>query len=194
MKYAIIASIMIHTGILAPFINSWMPENPDKLDKPVVVEYVKIKAPQDRAITAETPRVDVTKKVEVKPAESAPADKPDEKAPEKISSDDAKKEAHIKSTKDYINYYQLIREKIRKRLKSNYRSYFKEGEVALIFSLTSEGKLISASINKSISTDDSTLQDIALASLKEASPFTSFPDAISVPQMSFELTVTFKRR
>jgi len=199
MKYALLASILIHVGIALPFVNVPVPDNPVKKEKPVVVDYVKLKEPKHKAQpvmpkTAETPKVEITAKVEAKPADEAPAPRIEKDAPKEAPTDDAKRQAKIRSTKDYINYYQLIREKIRKRLKSNYRSYFREGEVALVFTLSKDGRLIAVGINDSASTDDAALRDIATASVREASPFPPFPKALSLPDMTFDLTVTFKRR
>lgn len=199
MKYALLVSFLIHMGIAIPFVNMLPVNDPAKNEKPILVDYVKLKEPQLKIVpaeqkTAETPKIDIAKKVETKPAEQSPAPKNEAKALKDTTLNDAKEQAQIKSTRDYINYYQLIREKIRKRLKSNYRNYYKEGDVTLVFTLASDGRFISAAVNKAASIDDLTLQSIALASIREASPFPSFPKALFAPQMSFDLTVTFKRR
>ena len=105
----------------------------------------------------------------------------------------ARKQAKIRSTKDYINYYQLIREKIRQRLKSHYGRQHGEGEVRLEFLLRADGALLAAGADRAASTQDAALVEIALKSLKEASPLPPFPKAVDLPRMSFDLTVVFKK-
>jgi len=99
----------------------------------------------------------------------------------------------IKNTKDYVNYYQLIREKIRSRLKDNYVSRNKQGDVYMVFILNSSGELQRLEIDKARSTTDKRLIDIAGGSVREASPFPKFPKGLSIPSMSFNLQISFKK-
>lgn len=208
---ALIISTAAHSLIFLPFFNSpittMLREN-----KPMVVDYVKIKEPPRVEIlkrrseqaasapkitiakTVETPKIELAKVVDVKPAnlEVKPA-KNSTQANRAAMERAAKKQAKIRSTKDYVNYYQLIREKIRQRLKANYSYYRKEGDIHLIFNLNSEGELLDASIDQATSASNSTLREIALSSLKEASPFPSFPKALSLPRMTFEVIISFRK-
>lgn len=198
-RNAIAISTLIHSALFAPFPRVDAAKFDLEPGKPVKVDYVYIKEPAPKVLppepmTVETPKIDIAAKIEVKPADEAPAPRIEKNAPKEAPMDDAKRQARIGSTRDYINYYQLIREKIRKRLKSNYGSRFKEGEVALAFTLSKDGRLIAAGVNDSASTDDAALRDIATSSVREASPFAPFPAALSLPEMTFDLTVTFKRR
>jgi TonB family protein len=104
-----------------------------------------------------------------------------------------KKETKLKSTRDYISYYSLLRERVRRRLKENYRNYAKEGDVYLTFGLSADGTLLTLNIDDARSSADIVLRDMALKSLKEASPFPRFPKGLTVPKMSFSVLISFRR-
>ena len=96
--------------------------------------------------------------------------------------------------KDYISYSQAVRDKIRKRLVDSYRHYFKEGNVNLFFVIKSDGRLLDLIIDNRRSTDDKKLVDIAVSSLKEASPFSPFPKKLAASQLPFSITISFKEK
>jgi outer membrane biosynthesis protein TonB len=195
-RNSVFISIAIHLLIFFPLLNS-INENPRNRDR-ILVDYIilkEAKAAAEKRVAetrpAVTPKVEMKAKAEPRPAPSAaPAKK---QAAERVSQEIAKKQARIKSTKDYINYYDLIREKIRQRLKDHYSRQYREGEVRLVFVLRSDGTLTSEEADSAYSTQDASLIDIALKSLKEASPLPPFPKALDLPEMSFDLTVVFKK-
>ncbi len=194
-KNAIFASLVIHLFIFTPLERMEPAHN--ITNKTIVVDYVVIKEiekPKEvsESNIKETPRVELSQKVEIKPV--VKYDEADEKAEAtKLSEDEAKHASSIRSGKDYINYYQLIREKIRRRLKTNYRDYHSEGEVYLIFSLSADGALLNYKIESTRSTSDKILIDMAVLSLEQASPFPPFPKEISLPEMSFNVEISFKK-
>ena len=195
-RYAIVLSAVIHSAIFLPV--AWREKMPDVKKKDIAVEYIVIKEPPKPLPprpAAETPKVEVAAKVELKP--EAPVKPKDEAKKTETEADDAakqaRKEAALKYSKDYINYYQLLRERVRRRLKANYRDRSREGDVELVFVLTSQGSLLDAGADDARSSPDAYLRRIALASLKEAAPFPSFPEGLSVDRMSFTLTVSFKK-
>ena len=196
-KHAIIASTLIHSMII--FCIGGQGLITQKVDKRdiIVIDYVVTKEPKEAKVVklrmTETPKIELSSKVEDAPA-SANAATAKSDTDKDASRDLAVRQARVKATKDYINYYQLIREKIRRRLKDRYRGYHGEGDVSLIFVLNSGGSLVSAAVDQTASTRDRILVDAAVQSLKEAAPFAPFPKAISIPQMSFTLTVSFKKR
>ncbi|OGX00836.1 MAG: hypothetical protein A3I73_05080 [Omnitrophica bacterium RIFCSPLOWO2_02_FULL_45_16] len=105
----------------------------------------------------------------------------------------AKKEAHVKSSKDYIDYYDFLKDKIKIRLQENYRFYKGEGDVYLSFTLSANGALLTYNIDRSRSSKDEVLLHVTSASLKAVSPFKPLPKAISAPKMSFNITIAFKK-
>lgn len=203
LKNAVVASTIMHSIIFIPFFNLAMPMRDKDVKKDMVVDYVVMKEPTSVEIaqrqmtikSIQTPRLELNKNVEVKPVASPkPAEtKKDTIAKRKANDRIAKKEAQVRSTKDYVGYYQFIREKIRQRLKANYRDYRRQGEVRLTFTLASSGALRDIGIDSASSVNDNVLRDIAVLSLKEASPFPAFPKALSLPKMSFDVIISFKK-
>lgn len=196
-RNAVMISLGIHAAVVLPLGNSSLVK--EQIKKEMIVDYVIMKETltakepvRDVALKIpETPKVELKPKIETSPAPIAPTAAVEAK--KDASSELAKKQARIKTTKDYISYYQLIREKIRRNLKTRYRNSYGEGSVALVFVLNANGTLQSADINDTISAKDQILRGVALSSLNDAAPFTSFPKGLSVPQMPFTITISFKK-
>lgn len=202
-KGALALSILLHTLIMSPFYNLNTETRRIERKKPVVVDYVKMAKPekiegvknQAAAEAAETPKIELKDKVEIIPSanigrEALKKTEIDKDTP----ADAAKKQAQIESTKDYVGYYNLIRERIRRRLKIHYRDWREEGVVGLRFSLSANGLLESFGIDETASAAGKTLRDMAILSIREASPFPPFPKGINLPRMSFDLTISFKKK
>lgn len=91
----------------------------------------------------------------------------------------------------YVNYYENIREKIRKNAYVYYQEDF-SGKVSLSFVLDNKGRLIQ------VETEDRQvsyyLRTIALKSIEEASPFPEFPPELEkYKTLAFKLTIHFKK-
>ena len=112
---------------------------------------------------------------------------------EQYAQEAAKKEAQIRSSKDYLDYYGFLKEKIRARLQENYKFYKGEGDVYISFVLGSKGQLLSYSIDRSKSAKDEVLLHITGASLMAVSPFPPLPKILSESKMSFSITISFKK-
>lgn len=218
LRGAFIISAIIHACAFVPFYNQrWLRQESEKKNT-VVVDYVILKEIA-AAITTnkevvlkrpETPRIDIQKEIAMKP-QPAPKVKADNRKSAKYSSlkdktnsrkedtvkksakEAVKKNAALKQNRDYVSYYQLIREKIRSRLKDNYRYYNREGDVYLSFTLTPNGSLLSYSIDKARSTQDDVLLQITGNSLKAISPFPSLPRSLTASKMSFSIAISFKK-
>lgn len=115
--------------------------------------------------------------------------------------DDAKKNADMSSyrvvskggDRDRLSYYQSMREKILAKLKRNYTSHYNDGDVHMFFILNKEGSIVRIDVAISRSTKDAGLINTALISLQQAGPFGPFPKDLSVKQVLFSLTVSFKK-
>lgn len=196
-RNALIVSALIHASLFAPlYLRHGEPERLP--DRDMTVDYVRVvepkavdmaRAPELKA--SETPRIEVKPKVDVPPAPAAPAAKAEtsKEAPSEL----AKKQAKLRSTEDYINYYQLIREKIRQEVKRRYRRSDEQGEVYLNFILASDGRLTACEADPSLSKAGRSLIDMAVASLRSAAPFPPFPKALNVPRVAFSVTIVFKK-
>lgn len=91
----------------------------------------------------------------------------------------------------YINYYQVVREKIKH---SAYQSYTRTemGEVYLSFVISSDGDLKQSRIVDEKSSFSPYLREISLKSVKISAPFPNFPKELDYPQLSFNVIVSFE--
>ncbi len=91
----------------------------------------------------------------------------------------------------YINYYQFIREKIRR---SAYQNYVRTetGEIYLSFIVYANGQIKETRLLEDKSSADSYLREVALQSVKDASPFPYFPKELDYPQLSFNVIISFE--
>ena len=97
----------------------------------------------------------------------------------------------LKKHPAYMDYYRLIRERIRANAYHNYNST-KKGEVLINFLVEKDGLLKSADLD-SRSVKDRTLRDIALKSVRESAPFPKFPEEISkYSHLQFNISIYFK--
>lgn len=197
-------SAFIHSAVFLPFFAVAVPKQEVVVNKPIIVDYVKNEKPvEDKKETvksrispkqAETPKLELSKDVEMKEKRSAAELLKNREDARRQVRELAKRQADVRSTKDYINYYQLIREKIRGRLKGHYRNYHTEGDVVLIFMVNSAGSVEAVEVETALSTRDPDLIRVAIASVRESSPFPPFPRELAYPQVAFDLTVSFKKQ
>lgn len=191
-RIALGISLALHSALAAPLLQVHRSRDSVRPDKEIVIDYVVLEEPAPAKVP-ETPRVEVAKYTDIKPTAAREDPTADARPEETPALAEARRQAKVRATKDYINYYQLIREKIRDRLKAHYRNYFAEGEVNLEFILSADGRLRDVRIDTGSSTADRTLHEMAARSVRDASPFPAFPKALALPQMSFNLQVSFKR-
>jgi len=91
----------------------------------------------------------------------------------------------------YISYYQLVREKIRRCAYYNY-SHTETGEVFVTFLISNDGYLKNVRMVEEKSSPSSYLGEIALRSVKDASPFPNFPKDLDYPSLSFNVIISFE--
>ena len=95
------------------------------------------------------------------------------------------------SSPSYIGYFQLTREKVRRILYQRY-SYTEEGEIYLSFIVASDGMIRDVRVDEERSSASPYLREIAIASVREASPFPPFPKDLEYPELSFNVVVSFE--
>lgn len=195
-RNAVIISIALHAAAIGPLWKAYLPKPP--VAQEAVVEYLVLKEPVRERVPVkdaevkvpETPKIELKPKVETAPAPDAPTDKAE--AGKDEARELAQRQAQARTTKDYINYYQLLREKIRQRVKHRYKNSYNEGEVRLNFTLSSKGAVVSCSVDRSLPVDAG-LAELAILSVREASPFPPFPESLQAGSMAFNVTVVFKK-
>lgn len=91
----------------------------------------------------------------------------------------------------YIGYYQMVREKIRRAAYQNY-ARTETGEVYLSFVISQDGSLKETRLAEEKSSPVPYLRETALRSIKDASPFPTFPKELDYPQLSFNIVISFE--
>ncbi|MFA4983936.1 MAG: TonB family protein [Candidatus Omnitrophota bacterium] len=91
----------------------------------------------------------------------------------------------------YLSYYQIIREKVRRAAYQNY-THNDTGEVYLSFVVSRNGFLSDMRLVEEKSSASSYLREIALRSIREASPFPAFPKDLDYPRLSFNVIISFE--
>lgn len=91
----------------------------------------------------------------------------------------------------YITHCQIIREKLKRSLYHNY-SGTETGEVYLAFVISHDGYLKESKVMEEKSSASIYLQKIALQSIKDASPYPTFPKELDYPQLSFNVVISFE--
>ena len=91
----------------------------------------------------------------------------------------------------YLNYDQIIRNKIKDRAYMNY-SGIDIGEVYLTFVLASDGSLKQIKLIEEKTSANEYLKNIGLKSIQESTPFPSFPRDLKYPELSFNVLIKFE--
>jgi len=92
---------------------------------------------------------------------------------------------------NYITYYQIVREKIRRSAFQNF-THNETGEVYVSFIISNDGLIRNTRLVEEKTTANDYLKDIALKSVREASPFPNFPKELDYQQLSFNIIISFQ--
>ncbi len=92
----------------------------------------------------------------------------------------------------YLNYYQVVREKIEHAAYQNY-TRIELGTVSISFVISSDGNLKQTRIIDEKSSFSPYLREVALKSVKNAAPFPGFPKDLNYPQLSFNVSISFQK-
>ncbi|MBU0503356.1 MAG: TonB family protein [Candidatus Omnitrophota bacterium] len=96
------------------------------------------------------------------------------------------------SNHSYLNYYQLVREQIRRSAYQNY-SRAEIGEVYISFLISNDGQIRQMRLIDNKTQANQYLRETAMRSIREASPFPAFPKELSeYPQLSFNVIISFE--
>lgn len=92
----------------------------------------------------------------------------------------------------YVNYYERIRERIRKEAYRNFK-FNVSGRIVLTFTVNNRGQLIIMNLDDKNSSHSSILRKIAQWSIKNSSPFPKFPNELKkFKTLTFNLSIHFK--
>lgn len=117
--------------------------------------------------------------------------KPSPKQTGNLFAPNALKKENLQKSAAYMNYYRIVREKIRKTAYQSYKGR-DQGKVYLNFNITKDGSLQAVRFGqKSASNID--LKTIALGSIKKSAPFPAFPKELrKFSQLQFNISIYFK--
>lgn len=215
LKKALFISFMGHCFILAPVVDIGK-FFPDKKTPDIQVTYYHVSPPKVESPKAVTSQVKAREAQSETPKRALPVAPP--APPKKIKSQIVKKVRPPKvapaqqaiqqkeqiipdsipgttlpNTPECMGYYNYIRHEIRRSLEKRYKPELGEGDVFVNFSLMQTGELMNLKIIREKSIEDPVLNNLACESIKDAAPFKSFPKGIDLKQISFSLTIVFKR-
>ena len=209
-KFALLVSILLHSVLFFGIPNTPFLPSKRALDS-LTITYYKIKELPKKITVAKTlepiarklpkvtkeeilkpPKTSFKKAEKIKPSpKSIPAsEEVTNKRFEKVveeEQDDAKKAT-------YISYYRAVRESIRQWADRNYpkNKRLAQGEVFLSFIVTSSGELIQVRVVDEKSSNNRFLRNIAINSIRDASPFPAFPKGMNNYQITFNVIISFE--
>ncbi len=91
----------------------------------------------------------------------------------------------------YIQYYQIVRNRIKDRAYANYAK-LDAGEVYLTFILDASGALQRIKILEDRTRANQYLRQISMRSVEESNPFPPFPQELQYPELSFNIIIAYE--
>ncbi len=212
-KFALIVSLLAHSVFFTSIPHIYFPSKKPEPDR-IKVSYYKIKEkPKEKENQRpRRPRPLVKKLPEIKKEEILNKDitpqQKKHKEPVKrtgVAGEASKEKSFARMIKEerdeskkatYISYYRAIREKIRLHADKNYphNKRTAQGEVFLSFIVASNGQLLQVMVVDEKSSADRTLRNMAIHSIRDASPFPSFPEGMDQYQITFNVIISFEPR
>ncbi len=205
--YAIILSFLLHAAFLTGVPTKLKNIFPKKetVAKGELVKEIKIDPQQIKPaahkplVNPETtqplPFIDNIMSKLIQPNNFTPLQKPqifEKNIKEIIFTEVPKKlDRELKKNPAYMNYYRLIRERIRTNAYHNYNSN-KKGEVLISFLVEKNGSLKDVDLDYR-SVNNRILRNIALKSIWESAPFPEFPEELAkYSHLQFNISIYFK--
>lgn len=147
------------------------------------------------SVSQDKDKIDISQKtkfeIKTKPTQKKVCDVKKE-ASEKTDTYYSNKIKHATKKEAYLDYYQMLRERIKLFATNNYPSDSIEGEVAVTFVLFNDGRLKSINVIDDKSVGNLKLRNAAVNSIKEASPFPAFPKQLQNSELAFNIVVSFE--
>jgi len=126
--------------------------------------------------------------------EEAKLPEPQAESDSVLSEEQYLEEKELEKLEEYIQYYELIREKIKKTVARDYTRFREEGMVEVAFTLDKRGRLKNLIIDKLKSASSASLRKTALHSIERAAPFPAFPPLLKREDLTFAIAIIFKRQ
>lgn len=100
----------------------------------------------------------------------------------------------VENIEEYISYYELLRENIKKALSQLYKDSKENGSIHVVFILHKDGNLEGVWIDETRSANSRYLREITLKSVRNSAPYPPFPETLNRDYLTFSIPVIFKRR
>lgn len=187
---ALTHALLIGSGSLPFYVKerSW--------ERDVEITYIfehEEAVPEPEKSLQQIPEIYDTAKNDIKLA-GKHAEKPEDNTPFREREPVLKEKAAGEAEEDYIRYHSLIRERIKKEIGRNYARDMGEGEIELVFTVDSKGKLLSVKADDAVSAENPKLRNVALRSLGAVSPFPPFPHSLEAGSLVLRVLIVFKKR
>jgi len=206
-QLAIVLSIALHSVLFLRLPG--MPFLPSRRSlESIKITYYKIKeSPKKKVVRKKVESIvrklpDIRKEEILKPPKTVAkkAVKPKARPGRVAVTKEVKFEKVIEEEKDdvkratYIGYYRAVREKIRRYADRNYprKRGMGYGDVFLSFVVTSSGELLQVKVGEERSVNSPALRNLAINSIRDASPFPPFPKGMSQYQITFNVIISYE--
>jgi len=181
-------SVSLHIAVV-----SWGSFALPKLDKnetkKVEIAYIKFELPEDAALENIPREYDIEKK-ELK---TSAAKNPQEivaTSQDALPAENYLKKDELERLEEYIQYYELLRERIKQSVATHYRNEKKEGGAKAVFTLKRNGFMESLTV----ACDSEKLSRIAKKSISTAAPFPPFPEKLESENLTFSIAIIFAQK
>lgn len=203
---AIVTSLLLHL-VISMVVNIPYPKANTHIKKDPKTEFVELEDKKELKKLIKLPKIPPpyiniknklpTLKKVAKPKASSEQKKKQNTTVEDVKegfTEDEVKEKKVESTPEYLNYYDMIREKIRKNAFNFYRSR-ESGRIIIDFVLDRKGNLVDVSVKTEGSSNSHYLKEIALKSVYKSLPFSKFPEELSShSNLPFNVSIFFRTK
>jgi len=192
-RIALVISVAAHViGFAAGglFSGNPFPEKPPEVE----IAYLAPEPPLQQKIIEDLPRDYELEKKELQKRSEEKKENEDlvtENNDSALPEERYLEEEELAKLEDYIQYYELIREKIRKKVADTYSRSAGEGSVNVAFTLNRGGSLKSLHADKTDAGQAPSLKDTAMRSVKSAAPFPPFPPSLERGELTFQIRIVF---
>ncbi|NQT23113.1 MAG: energy transducer TonB [Candidatus Omnitrophica bacterium] len=191
IRMALLISLSVHAIALSPWKSFYVTRDREDISQNIEVYYVVPKE-RDSKLLETLPQICDVEKKETKFSKSETKDDFFTTSGIEDSITSVNKELS-NNLEEYIQYYELIREKIRKEASDTYKYGNNEGEVGVSFEVDSAGIIKKISHIPRSHSADNRLVNLALESVEKSSPFPAFPKTFKKDSLTFNLTVVFEK-
>ena len=187
-RIALGVSLSLHFAVV-----SWgsfsLPKPFEKDAEKIEITYLKFEVPEEKTLQNVPREYDIEKK-ELKTKASKNRQETVSTNQGALPAENYLKKEELERLEEYIQYYELLRERIKQSVATYYRNERKEGGAEAVFTLKRTGSMESLTI----SCDSEQLGLIAKKSIKNAAPFPPFPEKLESENLTFSIAIVFTQK